>query len=246
MVAISAPASGKDNMPKITVLHRPSAQRPRRTPNLRRKLAKRGPEALSDEELLSIVLARGAGGESCPVIARRIMRFFHPGLFPHHGLVGSLQELCRISEGQACQVLACFELGRRYFHAIRQVRLCTPEAVYDHLRSMGRLGKEAFRGLYLDVKNQLVHDEIVSLGTLTMNLVHPREVFRPAIEHSAVGVILVHNHPSGDPTPSPEDLKVTRQLAQVGRIMDIEVLDHVIVTRESFVSLRRRGLLGKE
>jgi DNA repair protein RadC len=245
-MAITGRASGKDNVPTITVLHRPSAHGSAPNPALRKKLKKSGPEAMSDAELLSIVLARRAGGESCSAIARRIMRFFHPGLFPHRGLVDTLQQLCRISEGHACQVLACFELGRRYFHAIRQVRLCTPEAVYDHVRTMGRLGKEAFRGLYLDVKNQLVHDEIVSLGTLTMNLVHPREVFRPAILHAAVGVILVHNHPSGDPTPSPEDLKVTRQLVQVGRIMDIEVLDHIIVTRESFLSFRRRGLLGKE
>ena len=108
---------------------------------------------------------------------------------------------------------------------------------------MSTLNKEAFRGLYLDVKGQLVHDEIVSLGTLSMNLVHPREVFRPAVEHSAASLILAHNHPSGDPTPSAEDLRVTRQLAEVGRLLDIEVLDHVIIGAEGFVSLRRRGLI---
>jgi DNA repair protein RadC len=123
------------------------------------------------------------------------------------------------------------------------MRFCTPEAVHNHLRSMGRLKKEAFRGLYLDVKNQLVHDEIVSLGTLTMNLIHPREVFRPAIEHSAAGIILAHNHPSGDPTPSSEDLKVTKQLVEVGRLLDIQVLDHLIITADDFVSLRRQGFL---
>jgi DNA repair protein RadC len=103
--------------------------------------------------------------------------------------------------------------------------------------------KEAFWGFYLDVKNKIIHEELVALGTLSMNLVHPREVFQPAVLYSAAGIILVHNHPSGDPTPSAEDIKVTKQLVECGKLFDIEVLDHVIVATEGFVSLRRQGMI---
>lgn len=210
----------------------------------RDRLKRLGTGTLTDDELLALVLDPGRSGVNPRQIARRAVEIFHTGVHIADGAVGVIRELCQVSEIKACQIVACLELGRRIFQASSRVRLSHPEAVYDHLRSMARLKKEAFRGLYLDVKSQVVHDEIISLGTLTMNLVHPREVFRPAIEHSAASVILVHNHPSGDPTPSAEDLKVTQQLVAVGRLIDIEVLDHVIVGEDGFISLRRKGLLG--
>jgi DNA repair protein RadC len=212
----------------------------------RERLKKFGPEALADDELLAVVLARGTKGEKPLPIARRVLDSRGFGALLGEGAMKHLCQLCDVGEGHACQILACFELGRRFFQRAAGINLHTPEAVYEHLRSMRRLHKEAFRGLYLDVKGRLVHDEIVSLGILTMNLVHPREVFRPAIEHSAASVILVHNHPSGDPSPSAEDLRVTRQLVEVGKLVDIEVLDHVIIGREGFVSLRRQGLMGPQ
>lgn len=202
-----------------------------------------GPKALTDHELLATVLSGSVPGKRILHIAHQVIEICVPGSMPGRGDVDSLCGLCELEEVQAYKILACFELGRRYFERATRPRLSTPEDVYEHLRSMSTLNKEAFRGLYLDVKGQLVHDEIVSLGTLSMNLVHPREVFRPAVEHSAASLILAHNHPSGDPTPSAEDLRVTRQLAEVGRLLDIEVLDHVIVGVEGFVSLRRRGLI---
>jgi len=210
------------------------------------KLRNLGPEALADDELLAVILARGARGKGLIHIARRVLDSHGFGTLLGQGAVERLCQLCDVGEVHACQILACFELGRRFFQKANGISLRTPEAVYEHLRSMCRLSKEAFRGLYLDVKGRLVHDEIVSLGILTMNLVHPREVFRPAIEHSAASVILVHNHPSGDPSPSAEDLRVTRQLVEVGKLVDIEVLDHVIIGREGFVSLRRKGLMGPQ
>ena len=201
---------------------------------------------MADDELLAIILAPGAGKESLLQIARRAMGSYGFGVLLGAGAVAHLRQLCDLGEMHACQIMACLELGRRIFHNGEGICLRTPEAVYEHLRSMSRLRKEAFRGLYLDVKGRLIHDEIVSLGTLTMNLVHPREVFRPALERSAANVILAHNHPSGDPTPSAEDLSVTRQLVEVGRLVDIQVLDHVIIGGRNFVSLRRKGLLGAE
>jgi DNA repair protein RadC len=218
----------------------PEDQRPRE------KLRRLGPGALSDYELLAVILARGTKREGLLHIAQKALQSCGSGVLLGVEDVDRLRQLCDVGEVHACQILACFELGRRFFQKSNRIRLRTPEAVYQHLRHMSELNKEAFWGLYLDVKGRLVHDEVISLGTLTMNLVHPREVFRPAIEHSAASMILVHNHPSGDPTPSAEDLKVTRQLVEVGRLMDIEVLDHVIIGGESFVSLRRKGLMGTE
>jgi DNA repair protein RadC len=212
----------------------------------REKIRKLGPEALADYELLAVILARGTKKEGLLQIARRAMGGYGPGVLLGAGAVEHLRQLCDVGELHACQIMACLELGRRLFHKTGVTCLRTPEAVYEHLRSMGKLRKEAFRGLYLDVKGGLIHDEIVSLGTLTMNLVHPREVFRPALECSAASVILAHNHPSGDPTPSAEDLRVTHQLVGVGRLVDIEVLDHLIIGGGGFVSLRRKGLMGTE
>jgi DNA repair protein RadC len=207
------------------------------------RLKRLGPKALTDHELLATVLSESSPGKRILHIAHQVIEICVPGSIPGHGDVSNLRGFCELEEAHACKILACFELGKRYFERAAKPRLSTPEDVYEHLRSMSTLNKEAFRGLYLDVKGQLVHDEMVSLGTLSMNLVHPREVFRPAVEHSAASLILAHNHPSGDPTPSAEDLRVTRQLAEVGRLLDIEVLDHVIVGAEGFVSLRRRGLI---
>jgi DNA repair protein RadC len=205
-----------------------------------------GPGALADYELLALILARGTSQESAQRIARRALKGYGSGGLAGRDAVQQLCKLCGLGELHACKILACLELGRRFFHKTDGAALRKPEDVYKHLRFMAELSKEAFRGLYLDVKGRLIYEEIVSLGILTMNLVHPREVFRPAIERSAASIILAHNHPSGDPTPSPEDLRVTRQLVQVGRLMDIEVLDHVIIAREGFVSLKRRGLMGSQ
>ncbi len=208
-----------------------------------KKLAALGPGALADDELLAIILGRGTERESVLQIAHQALERYGSGGLVGGDAVEHLRQLCGLGQMHACKLLACFELGRRFFHKADGAALRTPEDVYQYLCYMGKLSKEAFRGLYLDVKGRLIYEEIVSLGILTMNLVHPREVFRPAIEHSAASIILAHNHPSGDPAPSEEDLRVTRQLARVGRLMDIEVLDHVIIARNGFVSLRRQGLL---
>jgi DNA repair protein RadC len=119
----------------------------------------------------------------------------------------------------------------------------TPEDVYKYLEEMRKLQKEHFRGLYLNIRNRLIHDEVISIGSLTFNIVQPREVFRPAIEYGAAALILAHNHPSGEPEPSEDDLKVTRKIVEVGKLMEIDVLDHIIIGNDNYVSLRERGLM---
>lgn len=118
----------------------------------------------------------------------------------------------------------------------------TPKDTYEYLSDMRKVKKEFFRGLYLDINNRLIHDELISVGTLTTNLVHPREVFYPAISKRAVAVILAHNHPSGDPEPSVDDIEMTKQMVSVSKIMEIELLDHVIIGGNNFVSLKQRGV----
>jgi len=108
---------------------------------------------------------------------------------------------------------------------------------------MRNLNKEYFRGLYLDIKNKLIRDEIISIGTLTSNLTHPREVFQPAIQYSAVGVVLVHNHPSGDPSPSDDDIKITKQIIGAGICLEIDILDHIIIGGNKFVSLKNKKVI---
>ncbi len=115
---------------------------------------------------------------------------------------------------------------------------------YQYLQAMKFLKKEHFHGLYLDSRNKLVYDEVISIGSLTANIIHPREVFRPAIEHSAAAVIVAHNHPSGDPHPSEHDLRVTARLKSVGELLNIPLLDHLIIADEGFVSLKDEGKMG--
>jgi len=116
--------------------------------------------------------------------------------------------------------------------------------VYQYLKPMRSLKKEHFHGLYLDSRNKLVYDEVISIGSLTANIIHPREVFRPAIEHSAAAVIVAHNHPSGDPHPSEHDLRVTARLKSAGELLNIPLLDHLIIADEGFVSLKEEGEMG--
>jgi len=144
---------------------------------------------------------------------------------------------------QACRIIAIFELGRRYFEApingVRQIN--DPESAYEYLKEMADLKKEVFRGLYLNVQNYLVHDEVISIGTLVKSLVHPREVFSPAIAHSAHSLIVAHNHPSGELTPSDADINVTKQLYHSAQILGIELIDHLIISSRGFFSMKREG-----
>jgi DNA repair protein RadC len=148
-----------------------------------------------------------------------------------------------LGEVHAGQLISCLELGRRFFGESKDgMYIKTPKDAYEYLSDMRKIKKEFFRGLYLDVNNRLIHDELISVGTLTTNLVHPREVFYPAISKRAVAIILAHNHPSGDPEPTEDDIEMTKQMVNVSKIMEIELLDHVIIGNNKFVSLKQRGV----
>jgi DNA repair protein RadC len=203
----------------------------------REKLAQHGPDALSVGELLAIVLGVGTRKEEVLAMSNRILKEYGGKAIVHEKNPEKLSRTLDIPLAKACQVVACFELGRRFFQYPglgKPEYLRTAKQVFDYLHDMRALPKEHLRGLYLDNRFRLVHDEVISIGSLDANLVHPREVFRPALDHGAAAVILAHNHPSGSTEPSDADRIVTAQLVEAGKIMGVHVLDHIIIARHGF------------
>ena len=219
---------------------------PARAPALparpREKLRQRGPGALTDAELLALLLGSGTPGRSALRIARSIARR-HPSELA--GWPASRwARVSGIGPARASALVAAFEMGRRAQElptAGSPIR--GPEDVLRHVRDLRRARREHFVVLLLNARHVLQCRVVVSIGSLNASIVHPREVFLPAILHSAASVVLVHNHPSGDPEPSEEDVSISRRLVQVGDLVGIGVLDHVIVAARGVVSMRSRQLL---
>jgi len=221
----------------------PRSERPRE------KLVKEGPDILTDAELLAIILNTGIRRknhyEDVLELSKRILKEYSPRSIVSQKNVKKLMKDLEIPEVKTCQIIACFELGDRFFGKNEEeIYIRSSKDVYNYLKDkMTGLKKEQFRGLYLNSRNKLIYDEVISLGTLTTNLVHPREVFRPAIEKSAAAIILAHNHPSGDPEPSEDDIKITQQLIEASKIINIEILDHIIVGENKYISLKNKKLI---
>jgi len=220
----------------------PAPDAPPRAQWPREKLGAHGATALADAELLALVLGSGSAGRSAQRIGRRLSRFRPAELarwpFPRWLRVSG------IGPARAAALTAAFELGRRAVEReAAQAPIRGPEDVLAQARDLARARKEHFAVLLLNARHELQAREIVSIGSLNASIVHPREVFLPAILHSAASVVLVHNHPSGDPEPSEEDLSITRRLVEVGELVGIQVLDHVIVAQRGVVSLRSRQLM---
>jgi len=214
----------------------------------REKLIRYGPDVLRNSELLAIILNTGYKGLNVLELSNLIIKDYGSKAIANEKNVSRLMQTLGIPAVKACQIIATFELGRRFFWEDkgRIPTIKDPEDVYRYLSEMRKLQKEHFRGLYLNTRNRLIHDEVISIGSLNLNIVQPREVFRPAIEYSAAAIILAHNHPSGDPEPSEDDIKITHQIDEVGKIMEIDLLDHIIIGEEGYVSLRERKLMGSK
>ncbi len=205
-----------------------------------------GAESLSQAELLAILLRTGTRRESAIHVAQRIL-----------GQVGGLRRLADLSieemmeikgigPAKAVQLKAGIELGRRMSNSRlnQPVTIRSPHDAADILTEQLRyLQKEHFVCLFLNTKNHVVAQETLSMGSLNASIVHPREVFRAAIKCSSASIICAHNHPSGDPTPSPEDIALTRRLLEAGEIVGIDVLDHLIIGDDGFVSMKEQGLM---
>ncbi|UCE86523.1 MAG: DNA repair protein RadC [Deltaproteobacteria bacterium] len=212
----------------------------------RERLRALGSAALSDRELLALVLRTGVRGDSALDLSARLLE--HCGGLRGLARVPARQLLAQPGVGLAksASVLAALEIGRRL--ASRRLRegdpLTSPADVHRHFHAHLRdVPQERFLVVLLDGRHRVLREVTVSQGTLTASLVHPREVFRPALGEAAAAVVLVHNHPSGDPTPSREDIEVTARLARAGDILGIPVLDHVVVAERGYASLREAGHL---
>ena len=200
-----------------------------------------GPEALSDQELLALILRTGYSGRGVMDLAAELLGKF-PGGLPAAGFA-VLSRFKGVGRARAAALAAAFELSRRW-NGKEDPRplLDTPSRVLAAVPETVRLGrKEHLLAFYLNARSHLIHQETVSIGTLSASLVHPREVFSPAVAHSAAAVVVVHNHPSGDCAPSADDRETTRRLVRAGEILGIPLLDHLIVSGSSFFSFREHG-----
>lgn len=205
----------------------------------REKLISMGPGALTSPELLAIVLAVGTKKEEVMSMSSRIMKEYGAKTIALQTSPKSIEKEFNIPLTKACQIVACFELGRRFFQKSNKgaVTLRTAKQTFEYLKDMGDLSKEYLRGIYLNSHYRVIHDEVISVGSLTANIVHPREVFKPAIERSAAALIIAHNHPSGSIKPTLSDIEITEQLIKSGKILGIELLDHVIIAKNKFFSI---------
>ncbi|HEV3349268.1 MAG TPA: DNA repair protein RadC [Methylomirabilota bacterium] len=213
----------------------------------RERLYHKGPESLADAELLAIQLGTGLAGCSAMDMARELLgRYGSLSGLAGRG-IAELAAVRGIGPVKAVRLAAAFEITRRLRSRNGQGRvvLGSPEQVFARYGPlMEDLKKEVFRVALLDAQNGLLRDVVISEGSLSASLVHPREVFKPAILESAASIILLHNHPRGDPTPSREDLRLTRQLVECADLLDLRIHDHVIIGHERFISLAQRGALA--
>jgi len=218
----------------------PASERPRE------RLCWRGPEALADAELLALQLGSGTRGRDAVEVAREMLAQYGSLAGVAARVMGELARTRGVGPAKAARLVAAFELSRRLRARTpgTRVKLASPAEVYAAFGSlMEDLQREVFRVALLDAQNGLLRDLVISEGTLSASLVHPREVFKPAILEGAASIVLLHNHPSGDPTPSREDIRLTRQLAECARLLDFRLHDHVIVGRGAYVSLAERGMI---
>ena len=241
-------------LPTYTIKEWPIEDRPRE------RLRDAGPRALSPRELLALLIETGVPArEGVPAksaldVAGELLRWstWDGGADASLRRImtapfAALCEVPGIGPAKAAKVLAAMELGRRASEEARpdRDRVAGPRDVYERMRiQMRDLPQEEFHVLLLNTQHQIMRDVVVTRGTLDASLVHPREVFRPALAESAASVILVHNHPSGEPTPSAEDRAVTRQLTEAGALLGIPVLDHIVIGEGRYVSFVESGLFN--
>jgi len=224
----------------FTVHDLPRQERPRE------RLQRFGPEALSAQELLALVIGRGIPKKSVMNIAQELLTRFGNVKAISQATIEELSQIKGIGLAKAAQIKACFELGKReeLEPELKNFDIKDPEAVVKAIRaSIKDKAKEHFKLILLNPRNKIIGISTISIGTLNASLVHPREVFKDAIMHSAASVVLAHNHPSGDPEPSEDDLTITKRLIEAGKILGIEVMDHIIVAKNEFFSFKEKGLI---
>ncbi len=217
----------------------PEEERPRE------RLIRNGPESLSNAELLGIILRTGSKEENVVSLSNRILSKYSIKQLSLTNVSRLMQEN-GVGKAKAAQIAAVFELARRLETFVEEPKrkICSPKDVYTLMYpKMREQKKEKFITLCLDTKNQILKEEVVSIGSLNASIVHPREVFKSALMESSASVIMVHNHPSGDPSPSREDIMVTKKIVEGGKLLGIDVLDHIIIGDGRYVSLKDEGFV---
>ncbi len=226
--------------PNMTLRDVPSEDRPRE------RMMLYGAQALSNAELLAILLRTGTYQESAVHVAQRLLLECGGLRMLTDMSMEQLTEIKGIGEAKALQIQAGIELGRRLARSAMNetVTIRSPQDVAALLmEDLRYLQKEHFVCLFLNTKNHVIGQETLSMGSLNASIVHPREVFRAAIKRSSASIVCAHNHPSGDPTPSPEDVEITKRLVQAGEIVGIDVLDHIVIGDKRYVSLKELGFM---
>jgi len=226
---------------QYTVQQMPLNERPRE------RLFKLGPEAVSSAELLAIILGSGTKGKSVIQLSQELLVKFES----LKGLAeATIEELCEIKGmgmAKAIQIKATTTIALRLSQndSAPKCKIDNPQSAYHLIKeTLENEKREIFTVVMLDTKSHLITHQVVSIGTLSRSLIHPREVFYPAIRHKAASIILAHNHPSGDPTPSKQDVEVTKMLVDAGELMGIFVNDHLIIGQGSFISMRQNKISG--
>jgi DNA repair protein RadC len=226
--------------PSFTVHDLPKAERPRE------RLKQFGPEALSAQELLALIIGRGISKKSVMTIAQELLIKFGNIKAISEATIEELSQIKGIGFAKAVQIKACFELGKRkdLEPELKDFNIKDPQSVVKAIStSIKDKAKEHFKLILLNARNKILGISTISIGSLNASIVHPREVFKDAILHSAYSVVLAHNHPSGDTEPSEDDLTMTKRLIEAGKILGIEVIDHIIITKTGFFSFKEKGLL---
>lgn len=218
----------------------PKEERPRE------RLLKYGESQLSNQELIAILLGSGTKNESVMDLANRFLIHFEGLKLLEEATIEEMTSIKGIGIAKGVTILAALELGRR-------IRQYVPEEKYTIrspkdganyvMEAMRHLNQEQLLVLFLDTKNRIIHKQTIFIGSLNSSIVHPREIFREAVKRASASIICVHNHPSGDPTPSQEDIQVTKRLVEAGKIMGIEVLDHIIIGNRKYTSLKEKGYM---
>ncbi len=201
------------------------------------RLLRYGAERLSIYELLAILLGSGVKGTNAIELAKKIIRQFGEEKL-RQIKVEDCKKIQGIGKTKACRIVAAFELGKRLLNGKKTSFIMRPKDVWNELSDIRGSKKEHFVVFYLDIRNQIIQKEVVSIGILNTSLVHPRELFEPAIKHLAAQILISHNHPSDDCTPSDEDMELTKRLIEAGKILGIEIIDHVIVSSQTFYSMK--------
>lgn len=225
---------------RFTIKDIPEADRPRE------RLIRYGSEALSNSELLAIILRTGTKSETAIDMANRLISSKEGLKFLSNCTIQELSQIKGIGNAKASQIKAAVELGKRIknYRTDNKIKINSPEGIADLvMEDMRYLKKEYLKVIFLNTKNIVIDVKDLSIGSLNASVVHPREIYSEAIRRSSASIVICHNLPSGDPTPSQEDINITRRLHEVGKLVGIDLLDHVIIGDGCYISLKEKGIL---